>query len=182
MGEIIRGFDVLRTRKEFLKFEDSRLPILYKCFYSTFEVGINRLHVPGVLLTQINQVAGILNQQIETEYSFTLDYFLSIEESITLADNSYEKDDLCRNDFWPIGECGSNKNLLVGINSENNDIIYLENLNLFSDGKRYKFLADNIFEFITKISFIKMESPGYGIMNYNELYKEWGEDFYRIKK
>jgi hypothetical protein len=53
---------------------------------------------------------------------------------------------------------------------------------LFSDGSRYKFLSDNIFDFIKNISYYELERIGYGIDNYTLLYKKWGEDFWRVKE
>lgn len=180
MKEIVRGCEIFKTRRDYLASRDDiSLPPIYKAFYSTFEVGRGKMQVPGVYLPQIDQVAGILNQKISTPWDFILYDFLTIEESKILVANTYDKNDPSIEKYWPIGECDSNKNLVVCKDHLNQDQIYLENLTLFADGDRYKLLSKNILEFMTMISYVENEVIGYGIKDYSVLYKKWTEGFWR---
>jgi hypothetical protein len=179
---MVKGFDIFETRNNFLHEGVSIYPPIYKLFYSTFEVGQGKLRIPGVFLEQINQVAGILEQKIDSNIDFIIYDFLSLQESKVFIENTYEKGDHILENYFPIAECDSNKALLVGINSTNNDQIFIENTNLFADGKRYKFLANNIFEFISKISYIELDNIGYGISGYDQLFKEWNDANWKVKR
>ncbi len=179
---MIKGFEIFRTRNSYLLSEINIYPPFYNKFYSTFEIGQGKLYSPSVYLDQIKQIAGIVDQKIDLEVDFVINDFLSFEESKIFLQNSYEADDEIHGKFYPIAECDSNKAILIGIDKSNSDQVFIENTNLFSDGSRFKYLASNIFEFITKISFVEMEQIGYGINSYNNLYKEWNEKFWRVKK
>lgn len=178
---MIKGFDIFETRSSFLYHDVNTYSPVYKSFYSTFEVGQGKLRIPGVYLEQINQVAGILEQKIDCDTDFIIYDFLSNEESRIFIQNTYEENDDILKEYFPIAECDSNKALLLGISSANEDQIFIENSNLFSDGKRYKLLANNIFEFISKISYVELSSIGYGISGYNQLFKEWNDTNWKVK-
>lgn len=178
---MLSGFDMFKTRDKYLVLEESRLPLLYRLFYSTFVVGRNMHQVPGVYLESINQVAGVLDQKISAVTDFIVYDFLSFEESTIYSSNSYQDGDDVLKQFWPIAECNSNKTILVGVNPENYDKIYIENMDLFADGSRFKFIASNIFEFITMFSYVERSNIGYGIEDYSCLYKEWNELNWKIK-
>lgn len=181
MKNMIRGFDIFETRKTFLEDNTPNLPPIYKLFYSTFEIGKGKLKIPGVYLEKIGQVAGLLDQKIACDVDFVIYDFLSIAESEIFIHNTYDSNDKVLDSFYPIAECNSNKTLLVSIDEVNRDKIFIENTNLFANGERYKLLANNIFEFIPKISYVELDKIGYGIMNYHQLFKEWNDDNWRVK-
>ena len=179
---MIRGFDIFKTREKFLNVNNSSLPPCYNLFYSTFEIGINKMVIPGVFLEQAQQIAGLLEQKINSDVDFVVYDFLSIEESNIFIKNMYEDEEDILGNYFPIAECDSNKSLLVGVNDLNKDQIFIENRNLFSDGERIKFIAKNIFEFVTRISYVELNSIGYGIRGYSQLYKNWYDSEWRIEK
>jgi hypothetical protein len=186
MNRILFGFDVLKTRPIDDEVDSNipaqfPLPKLYKVFYETFETGYNKMHVPGVLLPDINQVAGMLEQIILSDLDILIYGFLSIKEAKILLDNTYETDDIIHKDYWPIAECTFNKTLLVGISQDNSDAIFLENTSLFEDGSRFKFVAKDIFSFMKLVTYCQSDEIGYGIASYSQLYKNWGEEFWRIR-
>lgn len=186
--QILRGFDIFKTRQNSINSNDEfvsphSFALLYKTFYETFEIGRNKLNVRGLYLTQINQEVGILEQKIDASEDLLLYDFLSIQEGYELIANAYEADDPIHGKYlWPIGDCASNKTLLVGLGQgEYPDKIFLENTSLFSDGSRFKQIAANIFDFVIKISYVELENLGYGIAGgYSDIYRKWGEDYWRI--
>jgi len=66
--------------------------------------------------------------------------------------------------------------ICLGINGDNLDKIFFPGNNIYEDGLIK--LADNIFEFCKKFTF--MTDPFQNI-NPSNLYKNWNEDFWRIK-
>ena len=186
--QILRGFDIFKTRQNSINSNDEfvsphSFALLYKTFYETFEIGRNKLNVRGLYLTQINQEVGILEQKINASEDLLLYDFLSIQEGYELIVNAYETEDPIHGKYlWPIGDCASNKTLLVGLGQgEYPDKIFLENTSLFPDGSRFKQIAANIFDFVIKISYVELESLGYGIAGgYSDIYRKWGEDYWRI--
>jgi hypothetical protein len=87
-------------------------------------------------------------------------------------------------DCFPIG-AGNGVNspgLFVGIKDYNIDKIYLENSGL-RKGK-WTLIANNIFEFIRGfevVEYTKEECDKYKF-TYDKLYKNWGEDFWRVRE
>ena len=97
--------------------------------------------------------------------------------------NVYSIDDEINNkNYAIIGECFDNIFLLLGINDYNRDQIFLENTNLFPSGDRILFLEENIFSFVSHLVLRKKLIIGYGIESYSKIYKEWHEDFWRIRE
>ncbi|WGK66190.1 SMI1/KNR4 family protein [Croceiramulus getboli] len=74
-----------------------------------------------------------------------------------------------------ISNHGYGGGLLVGIGEHNKDQIYHN-----ADSTVIKFMANNIFELIHKMELIQFdfETPS---IDTSRLYKNWGEDFWRVK-
>lgn len=93
-----------------------------------------------------------------------------------------------RENFLPIADCNSSMMLLLGYNGDYVDQIYLD---LISEEPRIRFISENIFEFcrdtilkIQLLSFNFIEEKLSIKFNNNipSLYKNFEEDFYRIKE
>lgn len=183
---ILSGFDVFRTRNLEnginLSEELDNLPPLYKLFISTFHIGRKKLDIDGCFLPQTKHVVGILDQvYLPMPDLLVVEDFFSIDEARVALESAYGNDDSIHQEgYWPIAECALNIIMLVGTKQENLDQIFIENFSLFSDGSRYKFVSNNIFEFVRGMVFVEFERIGYGIGDYGELYKKWGEKFWRV--
>jgi hypothetical protein len=93
-----------------------------------------------------------------------------------------------RENFLPIADCNSSMMLLLGYNGDYVDQIYLD---LINEEPRIRFISENIFEFcrdtilkIQPLSFNFIEEKLSIKFNNNipSLYKNFEEDFYRIKE
>lgn len=183
---ILSGFDVFRTRNLEnginLSEQGNNLPPLYKLFISTFHIERNKLDINGCFLPQTKHVVGILQQvYLPMPDLLVVEDFLSISEGKIVMENAYGKDDsIHKEGYWPVAECALNIIMMVGTKQENLDQIFIENTSLFSDGSRYKFVSNNIFEFVRGMVFVEYDRIGYGIGGYGELYKKWGESFWRV--
>ena len=85
---------------------------------------------------------------------------------------------LYENDYIFVGETSWHFPLMIGINEDNSDKVYVYNL----DKDKLIFIADNIFEYLMNIELDF--SNNYNLpegKTVNDLYKNWGEDFWRVR-
>ncbi|WP_103068641.1 SMI1/KNR4 family protein [Aquimarina sediminis] len=78
----------------------------------------------------------------------------------------------------PISIHGFNGGLLVGINEDNQDEIYLT-----QDTEEINFIANNIYEVLLNIKPIVVNFENFDEkIDTEKFYKNWGEDFWRVKE
>jgi hypothetical protein len=101
-------------------------------------------------------------------------------DSIKEVLKNFFNDDFLKyqNDYIVIGETSWHFPIMIGINSENSDKVFVYDL----DKDKLILLADSIFEYLMNI---KLDfSNNYNLpegKSVNDLYKNWGEDFWRVK-
>lgn len=190
--EILTGFDLLKSRKttliageEFVNYYGYSMPNHYRILQENYMICrncFNRIEVFHRAAGRNLNIAELLFSGEHSEY-IGLYELLSLEESINAMKNAYSNDDeIHKMGFAMIGECIDNISLLVGLSNDNADNIYLENSSLFPSGDRFLFVAQNIFEFIRMLSLVEREYIGYGLTGYESLYRNWGEDFWRVRE
>jgi hypothetical protein len=111
----------------------------------------------------------------------SLEDFLSIEEIV-----NYKKLDL---EEFEVGNLGMVRivftndvgggGIYLGIDSYNYGKIYKASWSFLDKQDGLVLLTDNIFEFVKGIKSIQ---NSHHKINYSKLYKNWGEDFWRIKE
>lgn len=190
--KILSGINLFLSRsselkgvREFENYFGYDLPPIYKIFQSQFNVGRDSLKKVEVYIENAERKFNIAELSYSGEYSSFIGLYnlLSLEESISSMKNSYSpEDEINRMGYAMIGECISNISLLLGLKNENRDQIYLEDTNIFPSGDRIVFVSNNIFEFVQCLSLVEKENVGYGIKDYSFLYKNWGEDFWRVRE
>ena len=74
----------------------------------------------------------------------------------------------------PIGITNFNEFIVVGFGKNNLDQIFIQN----QSEQIIEKISDNIFEFCRRINLVP-EKDGCFFNEYNELYKKWGESFWR---
>ena len=89
--------------------------------------------------------------------------------------NDWERG-LIEKELIPIGTNSFNQYLMLGVGEENADKIYYES----RSEDKIELLSDNIFEYFTKIEVVPKTS--YSLPHLNVLYKNWGENFWRIRE
>src|SRR3989344_1818414 len=168
MKTVAKSVELLKIRTEKVNISETDLPPIYTVFYETFDIGKNKMNVPSLFLEQVGMEVGMLEQRIDSEIDFVVYDFLSIEESLVFQRNAID-DFQESSEFWTIAECDSGKFLVVSKGPQNLDEIHLINPTKFADGSETKKISDNIFQFM-------------GILSYMELYKKWGEHFWRVQQ
>jgi hypothetical protein len=194
MKVIKQGFELfhLKNRKldENLKYRFAdwykhSLPPKMEIFYNSFDILRGRMISTTVFMPAENREFNIGQLSYLGNYSefIGLYDFVSLEESIESMKNSFNPEDkIHQMHVAYIGDCINNRVLMVGIGDKNLDKIYLECSEHFSDGSRMVEVANDIFEFLGKLALLEKENIGLGISGYDKLYKNWGEDFWRIKE
>jgi SMI1-KNR4 cell-wall len=154
-----------------------KLPPIYKEFYRIFNIDAFK---EGVMLKylspQNNNIGYFTVSNFNHDDSFVLYNFLSLNDAILYTERVYSHEDLLNKEcIYPIGECFNQGTLMLGYGSKNADSIFVEYAH---EEKRVFKLADSIFDFL---SMYHVEPDIDYIPSLNQLYKNWGEDFWRIR-
>ncbi|MCB0668875.1 MAG: SMI1/KNR4 family protein [Saprospiraceae bacterium] len=187
-----RVLDIERRKIQISNLEielNRELPVLLKIFYLIYQVNdLRKLkkssHIDFNLLVYdeernyTNGMALFISKYKEFGYDITLFYeFDSIKNVI----KNFFNDDFLKyqNDYIVIGETSWHFPIMIGINSKNCDKVYVYDL----DKDQLVFLADSIFEYLMNI---KLDfSNNYNLpegKSVDDLYKNWGEDFWRVRQ
>ncbi len=175
---------VLLFRKEILDTEPLEkkygiaLPPIFKSFYSIFEPYFAFENYRTSNSTELQSFTNLIYSSLKLDSythehdEFVIDSFKELEELLTFepSNKGYLKDLLfiANHGYWG--------GLMLGIGEHNCDKIYHN-----SDSKIVTFLANNIFELIQKMILVHQEIDEPWI-DINNLYKNWGEDFWRIRE
>jgi hypothetical protein len=194
MKIIKQGFELFRLKNRktdanlkysFVDYYKHPIPPKIEIFYNKFDILRGGMISATVFIQTENKVFNVGQLNYLGNYSefIGLYDFVSIQESVESMKNSFTlEDEIHQMEVAYIADCIDNKALMVGIGHENLDKIYLECSEHFSNGRRIIEVANDIFDFLGNLVLIEKESIGLGISGYNRLYKNWGEDFWRIKE
>ena len=184
------GFQLLKTRDlqnsiNVLGFETNnkiKLPPLYKIFLETFQVGRRKTIIPNnysYYNKRLEMIRNFGKFKYYPDEDVLIGEFFELAELIPIMVDIYPKED----EIWEmglllIGENDMNHSFMVGINEDNQDQIFLERSDLHP---RLVFIANNIFELIRGFS-IQPQERLLGQYKFNQLYRNWGEDFWRVRE
>ena len=162
-----------------LSLSDLSFSPVYKVFIENYFVGRGKFKKFEYFDNRFNKKRDFLIRAYRPQELYLLIYELfSIKEIIDVMSNKnidFNLIDLHKT--IPIGECDGSRLLLVGIDSDNLDKIFIEDESSES-GK--KLLAQNIFDFVSEIEiFYEEKIKGF---KPELFYKNIKEDFWRIKE
>jgi hypothetical protein len=154
-----------------------KLPPIYREFYRIFNLDAFK---EGVMLKFLypsnNNIGYFTVSNFNHNDSFVLYNFFSLNDAILYAERVYSDEDLLKKEcIYPIGECFNQGALMIGYGNKNADSIFVEYAH---EEQRVFKLADSIFDFL---SMYNVEPNMDRFPNLNQLYKNWGEDFWRIR-
>lgn len=170
--------DLTENEKEVFLMSGVTLPPLYHFFSQLFEVGDETFKKISYLedneLCQLGTWTFRVNgEKIHLEEFLSLDKILA-SFPVASQDNEWIKHKLLRVAY--LGQAGFG-GLYLGCSSNNLDEIWVFN----SDSEcQFTKVSENIFTFLKQISF----DTEFGDFesDYSNLYKNWGEDFWRIRE
>jgi hypothetical protein len=150
-------------------------PPLYKEFIKTFEIGEKAI-LKNEYLTN-----GNLGYCSSYEYSpntaFNFEYFMTLTQSFDYWNDVEDSDVQKQKLLYPIGVNGSYDGINVGVGGNNADQVFWVNED------EVILIAKSIFEFIKgiKIWTVEQDENLKGSIPFDKLYKNWGEDFWRVR-
>ncbi|MEW4923629.1 hypothetical protein [Algibacter sp. 2305UL17-15] len=184
----MKGLEFFKSKagnKTFDKVEEVigfELPNYFKFFTSLYELGSNKILSHKYLNSKFKSVSDcglvVFKPSQNEEYGF--DGFFDENELI----NDWESYSIDSHEFLEYGlvriaNIGIGGGVFIGTKDEKRDKIYLVN---WSKDEDYYLIADNIFEFSKSLIFKEEDSFIPQNSSYSQLYKNWGEDFWRVKE
>ena len=179
----MEGVELLhRNESDYLSSED--LPPIYSVFIKTYATGRGgfknkyvKLNEDLIQLTSITYFG-------EDGYENSISHLFNTSELASeLKSYAEQIEDYHKQGFVRIGLFDINDSILLGVSKENNDTIWKLNGDWGDDRPYKEKLSDSIFEFINSLKevVIKMNLLVRRI-DEKQLYKNWGEDFWRISE
>ncbi len=114
------------------------------------------------------------------ESGYNPEQFYEFKDIKNVIANFFNDDyETMQKDFIVIGETSWHFPIMIGINEANTDQVFVYDL----DKEKLEYLADNIFEYLMQIELDF--SNNYNLpegKTVNDLYKNWNEDFWRIRE
>ncbi len=163
------------------------LPVIYELFLNTYKLGKSQKKSPVEYLDlRYNEFLGLTRIEYKPDPDYiTFGNLFTLEESLEIMSRVFSEDkEIEENELLVIGEDGTGHYFfMVGLGDQNRDQIFVESADLsFSGDSRFTKLANNIFDFMRSFNRIEIdEGIGYGV-EYDQLYKNWGEDFWRVRE
>ncbi|WP_435254199.1 SMI1/KNR4 family protein [Tenacibaculum sp. A30] len=182
-----RGFELLRTRpmNEMVSISEIEaeygveVPPIFREFSKMFDVGQVQNQVKYVYGNNREQYCGGIvycpegYQKDKGEVMFYNFHTLEATVSGFEDDEDWEEAG-----HLPIAMCGHGGAILLGTKGSEIDCILLQTMSQ----KVYR-ISNNIFDFVRDLVMIATpEEELYEGIKYNQLYKNWGEGFWRVKK
>ncbi|MEM9339889.1 MAG: SMI1/KNR4 family protein [Bacteroidota bacterium] len=183
------GFDCLFPQGNDMDAEVSRLenesniklPESYKRFMRCYRLGKGSLNKQNYLDSDINMQLPLISYSFNGDSSFLeMDAFLDVETA--LQDRPYD-DNLLGEKALNLMQIAytsvpSGGGVYIGLNPDNHGKVYKVDWDGSKDNGAIV-IADDVFDFVSKLKSKQITANG---VDFSKLYKNWGEDFWRVKK
>lgn len=198
MAEILykKGLELLKQRDQYPEFFDMlllKLPPITKIFFTYYNTGDwKTMYGDGeiIILPNIGVCGVAINRWFEDmifdgkEYEDFFSYILPINEILSeFSQLESQTEKWHRQGMIKIGMMGQWDIILLGVGENNQDQIFVYGEGI-SAGKIHKF-CNNVFDMLSKVKqYLSDEDLKYyskGKINTEDLYKNWGEDFWRVR-
>lgn len=179
-----RGIELLKSKKEsdlidiqlLEKKHNLNIPLLYKIFIDNFSTNENGISHEVFFHPEFNDERYISYYTFINKPEINFSGFNSVKNSILFSKDIEGKDDI---DYLTIGHC-SVGGVLLGLKNENRDKIFYYDPDGYPE--THIEIANNIFEFIKNIEEVLQPEEYLDGVKYSQLYKNWGEDFWRVRE
>ncbi len=166
-----KGFQLLKTKdiNDSLEEYGIELPEKYRLFVDTYNVGDNSLFSQEYLDSNYNQKRTLLLSFYKPMEDICFVGFNTVKDSIELKEDIEEYKS---SKFLPVGYSSYDAGIIISLEGDDKDTVYFDDPN--SDGLVR--LCNNIFEFVKGLE-LRFDKE----IDSSKLYKNWGEDFWRIR-
>ncbi|RBL89993.1 hypothetical protein [Chitinophaga flava] len=187
------GFELFKTRKQEESIDIAtleqqygiQLPPLYKLFVSTFHLDRKVLAGERYFDTTIQnyrEAAMVAYYPLLNDPEKVLDISLmyDLEFNLIMWQNNYQREpEWMDYGFFKITDIGMGGGLYVGTRDENKDKIFRI---VWDWDEPYDEICDNIFELVRGLTLVyDPNDPPHGITSYDQLYKNWGDEYWQIR-
>ena len=177
--------NVQSIRQKFAEFEQVSNVIFPPYFKAFIEIYEQFYDIDSGIGCYLSEKYKVKNYFLDAYYKNDRDNiafynFFELDEIIPNMKAVYPEDhEIWQRDFIAFGECAFQIYLLVGIGENNRDKIYAE---AATEKVKLRFLCDNIFDFFRDYIVEIDESCLPTGKTANDLYRNWGEDFWRVRE
>jgi hypothetical protein len=156
-----------------------QLPPIYKLFAETYLLGEEHIYIEHYKLNDSNIMFPLTTcYYLFKDTNIGFSHFVAIEKAFFYYDSGSLGDLEYERRHFPIASIDIG-GLYVGTQGDERDKIFWNN----EDGIYPQIIANNVFEFLRGIINEKVEEEYlYGNVKYNQLYKSFNEDFWRVQK
>ncbi|CAM1344045.1 hypothetical protein [Tenacibaculum amylolyticum] len=158
------------------------LPKYFKLFASLYELGEGNVLLQKYFNSKFSSYSDcgliIFTPSQNEEYNFS-GFFNNNELLNDWEVYSSDSHEFLEHGLIRIADVGIGGGIFIGTRDENEDKIFLVN---WSKSEDYCLIANNIFEFSKTLMFKEEKTFLPNEVSYSELYKNWGEDFWRIRE
>lgn len=178
------GFELLKTRSNLDKIDINglenqygiQLLPLYRVFIETFDIGIDKLLDHRFLSPEtenLHECSTYIYGDGEVDF---MDFNDPEQVFEIWKENFYPE-----KGYLPIGATGLNEGLFVGTKGENTDVIF--SIRNDTEPRQFTKPCAHIFEFVKGLRVVSLDEKYlFGDIKYDNLYKKWDEDFWRVRE
>lgn len=156
------------------------LPPVFKTFLYTYDTkNVNKAELLAYYHPTYDANIQFYQSEFNDDENIILYALFELESVPALMKQVYrEDDDIWKQNVLSIGECNDQGYLMVGIGEQNAESIYIE---YGHKNPRMTKIADNIFDFFLGHTIRPVVSDLPDGVDLSRLYKNYGEDFWRIR-
>jgi len=180
--DLIRAYsDNTKIKEQIIAFEKEqnfKLPQLYRALVSTYDLSlIGTEEVLCYYDASHDAKLQLYELKNRVDENLSIEQWYSIDEIIVKNQAIYSDNISIKENYLAIGESFDQGMILIGIAEKNLDEIFLEQA--YSEPNIVK-INSNVFEFIYDFEIIPMEDYLPNEKKLSDIYKKWGEGFWRI--
>jgi hypothetical protein len=174
---VSRGLDDGIKETELLEDQyNFKLPPLYKLFAESFYLGEKHIYRETFYSSDYNEYFPCTTYNYyHNGQNIGFSHFIEIPKAFEVYGSGGLGDFMYENKFFPIASSDGN-GLYLGTKTPDVDKIFWDRAN----AREPELIANNIFEFVRGIQ-IKPVLSLYDDIPFSQLFKKWGEDFWRVK-
>ncbi len=180
----MKGLSFLESQKTYIDFKHyeniigMEIPPMMKLFYQSFDFSksfsIPEFYHP--IYESKYYIGDLVFEQLK-KWPITLDKIDTLDEITNNWEIKKNEKDWYTNHLLRIAQIDIGGGIYIGMQNELKDNVILD---IWDSEERNIPISNNIFDFFNGLELILNEESLYGY-KYSQLYKNWGEDFWRVR-
>lgn len=153
-----------------------KLPPIYRLFIQTYYLGEKKIHRETYWNDESNDFSYLSTYSFAPNPNVGFSHFNDVEKSFEIWSSGWLDDTIYKKKYFPIAS-GNFGGIYLGLDTQETDKIIFDG----ESKDRFTILSDNIFDFMRSVS-VQLLDEKYlsSRICYEQLYKKWGEEFWRV--